>query len=128
MPDGVSWEFVILFDLYKGVGMDKMSNPGKNPRTIYNHYVHKLARDAELLLEALKRVKIADSSASDDDSDEDDDKVEFGGKKYYYHTPNIDDRVRVLWELTPTVGSDVSKSFFKRTVQKRIQKRVKLGM
>ena len=112
-------KYVTVLPLYKGVIMDNMSTP--NSRTIYNQYVHRLARDAELLLEALNRVKIADSSTSDDD-----DMVELDGKKYYYHPPDIDDRVQVLWKLTPTVGSDVSNVFFKGTIQKIIKTKGKI--
>jgi len=106
--------------------MDNMSTPeiNRTNRTNYNQYVRKLTRDAELLLEALKCVKIVDHSTSDDD--EDDDIIVFGGKKYEYHPPDIDDRVKVLWKLAPTVGSDVSNCFFKGTIQKIIKTKGKI--
>ena len=97
---------------------------------MYNQYVHKLAHDAKMMLEALKHVQLSavsdeDSAVSDEDSavsDADDDAFEFDGKMYYYHPPNIGNRVRVLWELTPSVGSNIKRHFFEGIIHKKFKK------
>tara|TARA_B110000908_G_scaffold25325_1_gene29193 strand:+ start:619 stop:993 length:375 start_codon:yes stop_codon:yes gene_type:complete len=90
---------------------------------MYNQYVHQLAHDAKMMLEALKHVQLTE--ASDEDSavsDADDDASEFDGKSYYYHPPKIGNRVRVLWELTPSAGSDIKRHFFEGIIYKKIKK------